>query len=91
MSEIMKTPPKGDAEPGIVEQDAGVTPADLRKDMWSGNGSGEELALREAKHGSEADTDDMSDLVAAETSETVRRISDPHIYTDAEKKAQQSE
>ena len=83
MSQVIKTPPKTDD--AIIEQDADLTPADLRKDVWSGNGGGEELAMREATQGSEADTDDMSDLVAAETPDTVQQISDPHIYTDAEK------
>ena len=86
MAQVIKTPPKTDDQ-NIIEQDAELTPADLRKDVWSSNGSGEELALREATQGSEAETDGMSDLVAAETPDTVRRISDPHIETDAEKNA----
>ena len=39
---------------------------------------GEELALREAKAGTDADIDNQSDEVARETpGDTVRRISDP--------------
>jgi hypothetical protein len=39
---------------------------------------GEELALREAKAGTDADIDDQSDEVARETpGDTVQRISDP--------------
>jgi hypothetical protein len=56
-----------------------VSPEALRADIWSKTGQGEELALREAKMGSEGEIDDMSDLVAAETPDTVKRISDPHI------------
>lgn len=56
-----------------------VSPEQLRADVWSKPGQGEELAMREAKMGSEGEIDGMSDLVAAETPDTVKRISDPHI------------
>jgi hypothetical protein len=85
MAQDIKTPPQ--ADDAIIENNADLTPADLRKDVWGGTGSGEEVALREAMQGTEAETEDMSDLVAAETPDTVRQISDPHIYTEAEKNA----
>jgi hypothetical protein len=62
-----------------------ISPDELRKDVWSTTGHSEELAMREAKMGSEGEVDDKSDLVAAETPETTRRISDPHITTKSER------
>jgi hypothetical protein len=54
-----------------------LSPSEVQDRVWSSPG-GEELALREAKTGPDADVDNQSDLVARETpGDTVRRISDP--------------
>ncbi len=56
-----------------------LSPAQVQERVWREPG-GEELALREAKTGSDADVDNQSDAVAAETpAENLRRISDPRI------------
>ena len=50
---------------------------DVQERVWSRPG-GEELALREAKTGAEADVDGQSEAVEQETpAENIRRISDP--------------
>ncbi|MGQ4274722.1 hypothetical protein [Terrihabitans sp. B22-R8] len=79
MTQATKTIPAATEETERGRTDADISPAEFRKDVWENTGDGEELALREAKLGAEGDVDDMSDLVANETPETVRRISDPHI------------
>lgn len=63
-----------------------LSPAEVQDRVWRQPG-GDELALREAKTGTDADVDNQSDKVAEETPpENLRRISDPHI---ASKKAQE--
>ena len=56
-----------------------LSPEEVQERVWS-NPGGEELALREAKTGTDADVDNQSDAVARETpGDTIKRISDPHI------------
>jgi hypothetical protein len=56
-----------------------MSPAEVRKRLWSEPG-GDEEALREAKSSApEGDTDDHSDETGAETPETTKHLSDAHI------------
>jgi hypothetical protein len=56
-----------------------LSPDQVQDRVWRQPG-GEELALREARTGSDADVDNQGDRVAEETPrENLRRISDPHI------------
>ena len=60
---------------------------DVQRRLWSQPGGGDLQALRDARMGSEGITDNHSDETAAETPETTRRLSDPHIYTEEEKRS----
>ena len=60
---------------------AGEPMPDLIKRTWSQPG-GEAMALREARTGSDADSEGFDELVAAETPETTRHLSDPHIHSE---------
>jgi hypothetical protein len=53
----------------------------VQERLWRHPG-GDELALREAKTGADADVDNQSHKVAEETPpDNLKRISDPHIET----------
>jgi hypothetical protein len=61
------------------EQRPELSSKEVQERLW-GQPGGEELALREAKTGTDADVDNQSDKVAEETPpENLKRISDPHI------------
>jgi hypothetical protein len=56
-----------------------LSSAEVQERVWRQPG-GEELALREAETGTDADVDNQSDKVAEETPpQNLRRISDPRI------------